>query len=297
MQENNYKKNTFLAASYGLFRSGVSLAAEYPLECTKVRWQSQPQIHFFKVVANTYRQDGFLGFYNGLIPHAIRRVPAYVYRWPMLLQLPKFYETYFPARTDSLNDKLAANVFANFLTGVTIATVEAPLAAPVETCKLALIVNKNTATSIREYLKNQTGMRSHYLGFRALYLKELFGWSSYMMSCNAFRFMMNHNEKDWKISPGQLILGSAMVGMANTLAIMPWDVIRTRIQAQQTHKTYAPVKMREVAKNILGTQGLKGFYTGWQIRFLQMSIATLLSLPVMQRFDEQINVESQKMRI
>ena len=157
------------------------------------------------------------------------------------------------------------------------------LAAPIEACKLDLIVNRDTTKSILQYLKKTPSIKLHYLGVEALLSKEVFGWVSFLVSCNLFRQLLSDHNQGKKMQWHQLAALSLAVGCINATAIMPSDVIRS--QMQKRHKE--DVSLVETARSIVKKQGVGGLYRGWGIRFFQMSVATALSVPVMDQFESR----------
>lgn len=76
----------------GAMRSGICLTLEHPLESIKVQWQSQFQIKGINNVVNyIYQEKGLTGFYRGFTPNLIRVIIKQLYRWPMMIYFPQFY--------------------------------------------------------------------------------------------------------------------------------------------------------------------------------------------------------------
>jgi hypothetical protein len=81
-------------------------------------------------VREIYHNKGVKGFYAGALPNMTRCILKNSYRYPLMVGLPTFYKNYLP---DSIREK---KTLLRFLTGGSIALVEATLTCPIERLKV-----------------------------------------------------------------------------------------------------------------------------------------------------------------
>ena len=77
-----------------------------------------------------YQNKGLKGFYAGAIPNFTRCLLKNSYRYPLMVGLPSFYKNSLP---DSVKEH---KYVTKFLTGASIAIVEATLTCPIERLKV-----------------------------------------------------------------------------------------------------------------------------------------------------------------
>ncbi len=145
--DRNSKKIDFYinVVSTGVTRGGISLLIEHPLESVKTQWQDQSE----KVRNNTkssscrdilrsiYKEKGMNGFYRGFIPNLVRVSFKQVYRWPLMVFFPNFYEKKLPK---VLKEKYKA--IPKLLTGLTIANLEIFVITPLDRLKIYFMTSK-----------------------------------------------------------------------------------------------------------------------------------------------------------
>lgn len=279
---------TYVAVQTGLLRSSMSVA-EYPLECIKTRWQKYPDKSLKWVVKETYTKLGFRGFYSGFIPASLKKVPMQVYRWPLLLQLPQYYENKriqeLPQKEDVDNKgnyvrKIKANTYA----AITIATLETAIGGPIETCRLELTVNRDKTSTIKQYFKHFNSIKRHYIGLPALFSKGVLGWSSFLLGANVSRAYWREKNQGKPMTLAQTSVTALATGFANATLILPADFIRTQRQAN-CHDSSAQFSKKLIT--LYQSAGIKSFYCGWPIRFAQLTLSTFLSLPVIEHYEQK----------
>ncbi len=250
---------------------------EYPLECIKTRWQANPQLKTMReVVTYSYKLYGLRGFYDGFIPNLPKRLPIQLFRWPMILELPSYYRKRL---TDNHQD-YRMDIVANLLAALTIASIETPLAAPFDTCRLDMIINRKNKNSLLNYLREQKQFRQHFKGIHVLYIKEIFGWGSFLIPFNIGREYSKNKQKS--LNPIHILSISALCGIANAIAVTPWDIIRNYFQK---NKNTPHLSLKESACQIYSKYGLKSFLVGSPIRFFQIAMGTALSIPIIAAYE------------
>lgn len=292
------QRNSYQAVLLGLQRSTGAIV-EYPLECIKSRWQVAGQSTSIRqVITDTRATYGMRGFYHGFLPSVARKVPVQMYRWPIILGLPTYFSKQLGSSPYfSLAQSSYWNVAAgNFLAGLSIACVETAVASPFETCRLELTVNRQYTRSLRSYFKHHASLKQQYIGVDALCLKECFGWTSFLVTCNLLRVIVKDYNNGEPMKLYQLLGISLSTAAANSATLTPWDVVRARIQKQSR---MSPSKQVDTAfdtiKNIVRKEGAKALWRGTGIRFFQLFVATTLSVPVMEKGDANVERAVQRL--
>lgn len=286
--EEGITLDSSIAALLAGMKRSLWVIAEYPLECIKTRWQGQLQNDKIStVVKSTYRQYGLRGYYHGFIPNLTKKIPAQAYRWTLLLQLPQFYMGLWREISERprLHPDYTGLIFANILSGLSIAACETLIASPFEACKLELIIKKNA--SLWDYLRrNALSIKPHYLGVKVLAMKEAFGWVSFLTVCNLLRVMARESNAGTALKWHQYVYISVLTAAANATCFTPWDVIRTQIQKQAIESAgLSRNSATAIAKKIIASNGPQALWRGGGLRFVQLLVGTGLSLPVMEEYD------------
>jgi hypothetical protein len=82
-----------MSAGVGIARGVIGFPIEQPLESIKTQWQAKPALkHEFAVVRDIHSRKGIKGFYAGSLPNFTRMFLKNVYRYPLMISLPHFYE-------------------------------------------------------------------------------------------------------------------------------------------------------------------------------------------------------------
>jgi hypothetical protein len=91
-------------------------------------------------VKDIYKNKGIKGFYAGALPNLARCMLKNSYRYPLMVGLPSFYKNNLP---DSIREH---RTLTKFLTGGSIAIVEATLTCPIERLKVYFMTNQDNIT-------------------------------------------------------------------------------------------------------------------------------------------------------
>lgn len=278
-------ENTQKAVVVGMQRS-LGLIFEYPLDNIKSRWQVAETSSIFKTIRHTYGTYGFVGYYHGFAPNLMKKIAPQLYRWSLLLQLPNYFSDKLQV-SKSIPNPYYRTFLGNLFAGILIGSVETILAAPFDACRLELIINREKTTSLKKYLQ-ETSLRQHFLGLDALFFKEIFGWSSFLVGCNLLRMLTHSINQEKNIYPYQVVAISAVVATINAIVYLPWDVARTQIQRNKYTTNLKSHSVFNTLKNIKETSGAKTLWRGFGIRFFQMTLATTLSIPAMEKYERSV---------
>jgi hypothetical protein len=118
-----------MSAGVGIARGIVGFPIEQPLESIKTQWQAKPALkHEMAVVRDIHARKGIKGFYAGSLPNFTRMFLKNVYRYPLMISLPHFYEQRVVGPENRKLSKLMA--------GFSIALIESLITCPIERAKV-----------------------------------------------------------------------------------------------------------------------------------------------------------------
>lgn len=166
------------------------------------------------------------------------------------------------------------------LAGAIAGSVVSIILTPVELIKCQLQVqylNKSAthysgpAELIKQTYRTQ-GLRGFYRGFMPTSVRETgasaFWFGAYEYTCAA---LIKHRQKsvtDGRIiskkdlTAPELMLGGACGGIAYNISFFPVDVIKSRMQIEQSGPNGQYKSFAQISKEIYGGAGIKGFYRG-----------------------------------
>lgn len=247
---------------WGIVRGGLSFAMEHPLDVIKTYWQANPHIMSWRVLAHEiYRQKGWRGFYAGWVANTLRVMLKHAYRTPLMLFC--HYLVMLLWREE-----------APIIVGVTIAFLEIGIVQPLERIKVWIMTSPYATRSLRRFIEEKQH-KTLYQGFSASWPKQVVSWVVFLWVDNILRhYWQSHPDL-----PGNpLVVIPLLVGVANTLAILPLDAIKTHMQRYHAD---ARLSWWQTLQMISRQFGWRGFYVGFGPRLLQYSIQALWTMPIL----------------
>jgi hypothetical protein len=121
-----------LSLAAGLMRGLVGFPLEQPFEAIKTQWQADPKHrNEWQIFKHIIEKKGlYRGFYAGSLPNLGRILIKQVYRYPLMIALPPFFEE--KLKTSNLEVTKAVS-------GLTIALIESFILCPFERLKVFLM--------------------------------------------------------------------------------------------------------------------------------------------------------------
>jgi hypothetical protein len=230
-----------------------------------------------------YAQYGVVrGFYAGFIPSAFRNMLKSLYRWPLMLFLPRAFETLYPK---PWTDKFA--FLSKGSTGVSLAAVDAFLVCPLERLKVVLQTKQSDIT-IRQFMREHKAdlSKSMFAGLTPFFYRNLVSWTSFLYFDYLFKKMFRSKlniSNQVGLDSFSLLQISLLVGVANITSVMPLDILKTL--KQQHSKEFAKATLLDMAKRVYRESGFKGFYYGWQPRMAQYLIQSVFTVPILDKLE------------
>lgn len=116
----------------GLVRGVIGFPLEQPFESIKTQWQADPKHpNEWQIFKEIVKQKGFYrGFFAGSLPNLGRILIKQVYRYPLMIGLPPFFEE--KLHTTNLEVVKAVS-------GLTIALIESFILCPFERLKVFIM--------------------------------------------------------------------------------------------------------------------------------------------------------------
>lgn len=227
-------KDAWLDFVAGWIGGCAGLMVGHPLDTIKVRQQTLRKMSSLKGITNTFRYEGVRGFYKGM-------------GFPLLA-------------TGTLN-ALFFGVYANtlrllspgpekpsyskvFVAGCAGGLAQVVVACPVELVKIKMQMQMGEAegkwgqrsgyvyegpTACLRDLYRKGGVPGCYTGLGTMLIRDLPSFGAYVVLYNAISTAISGSEK--QASPSALIFCGGMAGVISWASILPLDVVKSRLQA------------------------------------------------------------------
>lgn len=156
------------------------------------------------------------GFYEGFIPNALRASLKHLYRWPMVITFPGFFERVTPK---IVKDRYPSSI--KVLTGTGIAIVESFIVCPLERVKVFLMT-KDGDINTRQFFKESKGhlTKTLFQGLQTQFFRQLVSWVSFLyldLKGKEYARKFHGLGRDEDLNNFTLALVSFGVGVGNTL--------------------------------------------------------------------------------
>lgn len=253
------KKDSALVENLKSFTAGgfggvCAVLTGHPFDLMKVRLQTNQAKSTIEAVSTTFKADGLLGFYRGVIP-------------PLAGVTPMFAVSFWGY---DLGKKIVSS-FSDTSQGFTIAQTSAAgffsaipttaIAAPFERVKVVLqIQNKTNQTGTIDAVKTilrTGGLRSLFKGSAATVARDGPGSALYFATYEYLKKKLTNQENDGQLSLMAISVAGGFAGVAMWLGVFPIDTIKSVQQSSE-----GKISIAEVAKKIYSKGGLKGFFPG-----------------------------------
>jgi hypothetical protein len=262
---------------YGAVRGAVALPLEHPLDCLKTNMQALPSNHnALTVTKRIYQTKGLRGFYRGYVPNTLRVIIKQIYRWPMMLFIPIGLESMKVFPQSEMNKMITAILIAHF---------ECFIITPLERIKVWLMTNyKSKSGLLYFFMKNKRTLGTQLMaGLRPVYAKQMVSWITFLVADDFFRgkarkYFNAEGPLDFWI----LLIISIIVGIINTLCIMPFDCVKTH---HQKNTTIGSRKLFKTMYDIYKNHGLLGLYNGWEVRILHYIVHASFTVTILERLE------------
>ncbi|CDW78178.1 UNKNOWN [Stylonychia lemnae] len=236
----------------------------------------------FQVIRHIYQDKGMLGFYSGSTPNFYRMLLKNVYRYPLMITLPGFFQQNMPM----LKDKW----FAKFLTGTSIALVESLILCPFERFKVLFMTQSSSSRlgylGYLKLYKNQ--LRGElFKGLTPLTARQAIAWISFLEADLMIKQLIKNQYSikiDEVIPTRYLLVGSFAVALINTMCVMPFDAVKSFFQ-----KIDPIANWSDAIKYIYKEAGIKGFFVGWRLRYSMYLLHAVFTVDLLEKLEHWSN--------
>jgi len=225
-------------ALIGVTRGAIGLIWEHPLDSIKTQWQTN--IHVIKsskIITYIYKEKGILGFYRGFLPNLIRQSSKNMYRWPLMIYLPKYFKKcneYF-LRNTSFNRcsmrRINTDAICKIQTGISIANIETLFICPLERLKVFFMThnikdNKNYSFLKHFYLTNKGNLiKQLFIGLEPSLIRSNISWISFLYLDHESRTFLKNYRKIEQLDFLDIIIASIIVGTGNLALSKKYKII------------------------------------------------------------------------
>lgn len=248
----------------GFLSGSVSLVAGHPFDTVKVRLQAGHTSYAgaSDCLRQTVRAEGIRALYKGMTSPLLANSAIGAVTFSTWQEAQRFLHVEEPQN---------APVGKVFVAGAIAGIVQCSIATPVELLRTKLqvqhegnLVHRGNIDCMRAVVRSE-GVRGIYRGNVSMMLREAPAYGVYFSTYEATkRFLCP------PLQPGQAepmwveCVGGAVTGAATWMAVMPFDVISTRIKALPEHKAMDPQHRRihRVAQRMWQEGGVRAFYCG-----------------------------------
>ncbi|CAI4228608.1 unnamed protein product [Auanema sp. JU1783] len=267
----------------GLSSGLVSTAVCHPLDLLKTRFSAndgtslRPTYRsYWHATHCIVKASGFRGMYQGFTPNMVGATLS----WGLYFHWYHKIRDLFPAASNYQNT-------INFSSGMISGTCVMLFTNPIWVTKTRLFLQYENVNTTKRYkgmvdclfkIAREEGIRGLYRGFLIGVIGTTHGALQFMI----YNFMKDEICKskgmvqDSQLSNFETTYCSIVSKVIATTAIFPYQVLRTRVQDHNVNN----VNVLQTSKNIIGKEGLKGFYKGClmaNIRLLPAAVVTFLT--------------------
>lgn len=282
----------YAVENVGGFLSGsVSLAIGHPFDTVKVRLQAGHVQYSGAIdcVVRTVRVEGFRALFKGMLSPLLANsaIGAVTFStWQEAQRLLHFEEG------------SKAPLHKVFAAGAIAGVVQCSLATPVELVRTKLQVQHEDSRrysgvidAIRQVHRTE-GVKGLYRGNVSMMLREAPAFGIFFSVYEATKRLLCPELAEGEHEPMWVeASGGAVTGAATWAAVMPIDVISTRIQALKEHEAKDPSQrsVARVAQRIWREGGIRAFYAGLPTAVARGIVLNAVVFPVYETTVRQLS--------
>jgi hypothetical protein len=217
-KNNSFSKFAFYlgAGIIGSIRGGMGLILEHPLESIKTQWQDRYTIKSSKEIVNViYYEKGLMGFYRGFVPNLLRVSSKQLYRWPLMLFFPRFFDKNIPEMIKQKIDGVS-----KICCGLSIANIEIFLITPLDRLKIYFMTNSTNRSAKHMFVyfykahKNNL-LRELFRGLEPSFWRQNVSWVSFLYLDFKIKKLFKEKQNKKVLGYLDLFLISVLVGIGN----------------------------------------------------------------------------------
>lgn len=268
-------KKIFLDLIGGTVGGIAQVLVGQPFDTVKVRLQSAPEGTYSgagDAIKKLVTNEGFSGFYKGTLTPLVG-VGACV---SVQFSVNEFMKRYFDSKHHGKN----LGLMEFFYCGATAGFANGFLASPIEHIRIRLQTQVGQTKSFNgpidcgKKIYKASGIGGIYKGLIPTLVRESIGLGIYFATYEALinrEMRLKYIERKDILSLNLCLYGG-LSGYSMWFGVYPVDVIKSKLQTDSLDKPKYRGSL-QVAKDILRTNGIKGFYKGFLPTFLRAAPA------------------------
>ncbi|XP_068946591.1 mitochondrial adenyl nucleotide antiporter SLC25A24-like isoform X2 [Petaurus breviceps papuanus] len=273
-----------------MIAGAISRTCTAPLERLKVRMQAQvlpPATITLKSGFETMlREGGIFSLWKGNYVNVLKIAPETSIK----------YWSYEKYKNLLATERATIGIMDRFVSGSLAGITAQTLVYPLEVLKTRLTLDSTSrytgiSNCVQKMLKYE-GFRTFYKG----YVPNILGIIPYAgVDLAVFELLKNfwlqHHSRD-SVNPGIVVLlaCSTLSSTCGQLASYPFTLVRTRMQAEEILRGIQPMKMIRLAKIIIVTEGMMGFYKGIIPNVVKVLPAVCISYGIYEKTRKSLGV-------
>lgn len=247
------KQSAAQSAVSGAFGGACLVGVAHPFDTIKVKLQNgniDAKLSFRAAAKEVIKADGYMGLYRGVKPVFIGTpvvLAVNLWAYNQCQRLVYGYSSFESIQQLSMLQIGLAGGLASLPTSL--------LVAPAELVKVRLQVETSTKSSstmsiIKDAIKSGQATR----GLGCTLARDILGSFFYFLTYETFK-RSSIDTKNGNLNPFVVLFGGGIAGMVNWTIAMPFDNLKTRLQANPKTNLFDVMK-------ILNRQGWQSYFTG-----------------------------------
>lgn len=275
------------SAYIGTSRVIFVFGAGHPFDLVKTRMQANPNIQSAVLLTKEiYQKTGIRGFYTGGIPNLSRTLIKEAYRSSQRGFTKSFFNSVIPDNTNKKKD------LVNLLTSITMATTDTFIVCPLDRLKVWMMTNYTKEKGVSHFFKSipeSSSVSSElFRGLMPSFIRSGASWTSYLVAEEKIWQKVKElsprvKKEDSELPLPEQILVGGLSGIVNCLCTLPFDAVKTQMQKQDVIHMHG---MADTFKDIYKQYGIRGLYSGWQVKLPHYAFVGVLTSHLMHEVDK-----------
>ncbi|KAJ3214631.1 hypothetical protein HK099_006775 [Clydaea vesicula] len=241
---------------------------EHPFDTVKVRLQTSNQyLNSVDCFLKTLKNENLLAFYKGL------SIPLFGTIFEMSVSFTSY--NYFQKKLKSYYNLKHSDQLSIKLLSLSVEFVK---------CNLQVQTHSSNLLSPLQLI-NDTVKNNGFVGLNGTLLRVSIGsaawFGSYEIVC---KYLSKNKTSKNDLNSLELMTAGAVAGMTYNAAFFPADVIKSRLQTQNS-KSFI-----KVAKSIYSESGCKGFFRGFSITVLRSAPSSALIFSIYELLNRNLSL-------